>query len=583
MWKQILEIDLSSQKSRVLEEEELFHRTMGGTAAGTHLLERYCDPSIDPFDAGNPIILSIGPFSNILPVATKTVALFKSPHTGELGESHAGGRLAMALYNAGFSAIVIIGAAREPVFLNIYNDQVEFLHAGSLWGYSSSATERVLRGRDIGAGGKRSILRIGPAGERLSTYACATVDTQRHFGRLGLGAVMGSKKLKAMVIGGNRYLTVPDKKKFKKYYDSLYDTVVASGEMKKYHDLGTAGNILALNKIQGLPTRNFSQGWFEGSEQISGEVFGNDHLSRQIACAHCQCGCIHLATLREQFHKEHGFKTFQVSYDFELIYALGTNLSINDPKCILKLLHKTEKEGWDAMSVGVTLAWATDAFLGGLIGTDETDGLVLRFGDAETYLESMEKMSRHATPFYKDLEKGAAACSRIYGGEDAAICFGGNEGAGYITGENAFTDWIVGVRHSHLDGAGYSIDQALLKADMSLEDQTKKLASEAKFRMLLNSLVICLFARNIYKPEIIKEGLDLLWRPCAQDELDAFCSDTLRRKYEFKIKCGWNPNEINLPKRLTEVITTTGKVNPENIRRRAGIYWKEIGLTTRRS
>ena len=235
MWTKILEIDLSHKSFRILEEEELFHQAMGGTALATRLLERYGDPTGDPLGPNNPVILAIGPFSNILPIATKTTALFKSPHTGELGESHAGGRLAMAIYNAGFGALVIRGASSDPVVLDIDENQVIFRSARALWGQSASATERILRARDWAQPGKKSILRIGPAGERLSTYACATVDTQRHFGRLGLGAVLGAKKLKALVIGGNRYQKITNKKKFKGLYDGIYEAVVSSGVMRKYH------------------------------------------------------------------------------------------------------------------------------------------------------------------------------------------------------------------------------------------------------------------------------------------------------------------------------------------------------------
>ena len=578
MWTKILEIDLTHKSFRILEEQELFHQAMGGTALATHLLERYADPAGDPLGPDNPVILAIGPFSNILPIATKTTALFKSPHTGELGESHAGGRLAMAIYNAGFGALVIRGASSDPVVLDIDENQVVFHSARALWGQSASATERILRARDWAQSGKKSILRIGPAGERLSTYACATVDTQRHFGRLGLGAVLGSKKVKALVIGGNKYQKISDKKRFKSLYDSIYEAVVSSGVMHKYHDLGTAGNILKLNQNLGLPTRNFNQPWFEGADKISGEAFGDRYLSQQIACAHCQCGCIHLATLREQFHEEHGFKTFQVSYDFELIYALGSNLSIDSPDDILHLLHKVEKEGWDAMSLGVTLAWATEAFLSGLLDTTQTNGIILHFGDADTYLKVLDQMARQTTDFYRDLEKGAAFCAARYGGRDFAITFGGNEGAGYMTGENTFTDWLMGPRHSHLDGAGYAIDLECLTSDFSLEEQVKKLVAETRFRMLLNSLVICLFARSVYLEEVILEGLNLLWRPCSSADLEIFNQETLQRKYAFKMKCGWQPNLIEVPEKLSRVITSTGKVDPESIKKRAALYWQEVGL-----
>lgn len=346
--------------------------------------------------------------------------------------------------------------------------------------------------------------------------------------------------------------------------------------MKKYHDLGTAENVLPLSMIGGLPTRNFTQGFFEGAEEISGEAFAEKHLTNKIACAHCPCGCIHLGSFREQFAPDHGYKTVQVSYDYELIYALGSNLSINSPYDILKLLHIIEKQGWDAISMGVTLAWATEAYNYGVITSEHTDGLNVHFGDVKTYFEILRRITEGRNQFYRDLEKGAAYCGEKYGGAEFAIVFGKNEAPGYITGENAFTDWLLGVRHSHLDGAGYSVDQAT--QPMTLEEQMKKLTGESIFRMLLNSLVICLFARKIYTNDLILQGLEAVGEKRDQAWIDDFTRRVFKKKYDFKKACGFNPDDARLPEKLFRVTTAKGKIDRERMKKRVELFKKMTGI-----
>ncbi|HRV98577.1 MAG TPA: aldehyde ferredoxin oxidoreductase N-terminal domain-containing protein, partial [Aminobacteriaceae bacterium] len=202
----ILHVDMTTGTHRMIDDPELFGEFLGGTAVATELLFRHGDPKGDPLAPESPVIFAIGPFSSLFPVATKTVAMFKSPLSGELGESHAGGRMAMSLHEAGIKALVITGKADTLSYLVIENDSAELKSASTFRGQSAAATERILREAEGKSGRKVSILRIGPAGERLSPMACATVDGSRHFGRLGLGAVLGSKNLKAIVISGTRTL-----------------------------------------------------------------------------------------------------------------------------------------------------------------------------------------------------------------------------------------------------------------------------------------------------------------------------------------------------------------------------------------
>ncbi len=573
----IMRIDLSSFKSEVYEDSDLFEKYLGGTGVGTKLLYDMNVKNIDPLSPESPIILSIGPLNGLFPISTKTVAMFKSPLTGNLGESHAGGRLFMSMYDAGLSAIIITGKASYPVFVVIKDEKVEFHRAYSIWGQSALATERILHSRAEGVG-KRSIIRIGPAGEHKSLMANVSVDTGRHFGRLGLGAVFGSKNLKAVVISGSKRHELEDFGKFNKVYNKIFWDAVKSPAMKKYHNLGTPQNVLPLNKINSLPTRNFSQGYFENAAVLSGENMSKNYLAQQIACANCPVGCIHLGVLREPFEDNIHYKSFKIPYDYEPIYAMGTNLSINEPEALLKLLYTVERAGWDVMETGVTLAWATEAFERGIIGTKETDGLVLNFGDSETYERVLSKMLGEENEFYKDLNNGSAFCSEKYGGKEFAINFGRNGSPGYMTGRDAFIGFLFGVRHSHLDSAGYSLDEKIINGEMN-EDPSAEidlLIKEEEWRFILNSLTICLFARKIYTEKVVLEALDAVGIHKTADELTKLGRKIHSLKYKIKIENGFELDSLSFPEKLFAIQTGRGKMDKTIVQKMIKEYTSKI-------
>ncbi len=577
MQGRILFVDLTTGSSRIEDDKTLFADFLGGTAVATELLARHGYTEGDPLAPEAPIIFAIGPFSALYPVATKTVTCFRSPLTGELGESHAGGRLAAAMRESGIDAMVITGAAERPVYLVVSGQEAAIRSAATFWGQSAPATERILRQAEEHSARQMSIVRIGPAGERLSPMACATVDSSRHFGRLGLGAVMGSKKLKAVVVSGKGTVPIENPKRYKEVYDVLYDRVVNSDEMKKYHNLGTPANVLALNAIRGLPTRNFSQGIFESAPDISGEAFLEEVNVQHIACAHCPCGCIQIAEFREEFAPAH-YSTSRVSYDYEPIFAVGSQLSLSSTRDILRLLVFIEKQGLDVMSLGNTLAWATEAFLSGVIDEKETEGLCLSFGDTDTYLEVLRRIDSGSGEFFRDLERGTAFCAKKYGGEEYAMHYGGLEPAGYLTGENAIITWIAGIRHSHLDDSGYGIDQKLLKADIPLEEQVRLQVEDAQWRMVLNSLVVCLFGRGVFDADTIVEGLSALGLDWSREKLLTFGERTLQDKYRWKQACGFSPHAVEIPEKMFRARTSTGFLDRERMKRRLRLFMQYAGI-----
>ena len=562
----VLYIDLSRKKFWVESKSDLFEEWIGGSGVAIKLLEEECPRNADPLGPQNPIVFAVGPFTAVYPLASKTVAMFKSPLTENLGESHCGGRSAIAIRLAGYGAIVVKGASETPIYLAIHGDKIHFRDGSAIWGMASSYTvARILRQSEP-RDGTRTIMRIGRAGENLISYSCVVTETYRHFGRLGLGAVFGSKKLKALVISGKSNIQISDHRGYRETYKEIFDSSV-SDEMRKYHELGTAMNVIPLNAHKAIPTRNLAQAEFREADAISGENFAQNFLGRRVACAHCPVSCIHLAALREPYESEpYFYSTKMISYDYELIYALGSMLGISSPEKLLKLIDLVETFGLDAMSTGVALAWATEAQGKQLISTKETGGLTLAWGDAETYLKAVRFLSSKVNEFYVALGKGVEYASSVYGGKEFALAFGRNEMPGYHTGPAAHLGCLVGSRHSHLDNAGYSIDQKVTgKEKITPEEIVDRLLEEESWRQILSSLVICFFARGVYKPELVTKAFKAVGREITEEELDKIGARILGAKYGFKLREGFSLSQLTIPERLFQTPTPLGDLSRETI------------------
>jgi len=576
MLRKVLYIDLSKGESWVEEKQELFEEWLGGTGVGIRLLMEECPAGVDPLSPQAPLILSIGPLNALFPAITKAVATFKSPLTGELGESYAGGRLALAMRFAGHEAIVIRGRAERPCYISINAADVKIKDATSIWGIDAQTTGMILREREPGVG-RRSIIRIGPAGESLVRYAAVIVDTYRHLGRLGIGAVFGSKNLKAMVISGTERVDIPDPRKYREVYNKLFRTAVQTDVMEKYHDIGTTININVLNWLKGLPTRNFQSSSYPEAEKISGEVLAEEYLFRRLSCAGCPIGCIHVAALKTAFSPHHEFEVRKVSYDHEPIYSLGSNLGVTSAKGALELIDACERLGLDAISSGVILSWATEAYERDLITPQETLGVPLQWNNIRSYVTALENIVKAPNEFYTALAGGVEQASARYGGREFAMALGGNEVAGYHTGPASIVGQLVGVRHSHLDNAGYSIDQKAAKKQLDPEQMVGEIIKEDDFRGLFNCLVGCLFARGVYTEENIVEALGAVGIEKTKDDLSDLGRRIFEEKYKFKRREGFDLARARVPKRFFETISTLGMIEPQTVEDMLQMYREKRG------
>jgi aldehyde:ferredoxin oxidoreductase len=563
----VLFIDLTSGKIRIDQRTDLVPY-LGEAGIASILLEENMKPGLDPLHPDQPIIFAIGAGTWVFPVLTKTVAMFVSPLTGELGESYAGGRLAMCMLMAGYDAIVITGKASKPTALVIKNNDVAFRDARAYWGMDSEPAGMAIRDRLTG-GGKRSIIRIGPAGENEVSFASVCVDSYRHFGRLGLGANMGSKNLKAMAVTGDRSIHIQDTAKYFKVYQQIYKKCTTTDMMGKYHDAGTPAGVLPLSASNSLPTLNLRQTTFEHADAISGETFAKKNLVRKVACTGCPVGCIHIGMFRREFDRGHEYEAINVVYDYELIFALGSFLGVKSSDEIIHLIDEVEETGMDAISTGVVLGWATEALETGLI-TEEQTIVPLAWGNTEAYLKAIRYLSKGKNEFYKDLGRGSKFASAKYGGSDFAMQFGGNEMPGYHTGYASVVGFSVASRHSHLDNGGYAIDQSL--KEFNEDKLVDTIFFEEYDRCMANCIGMCLFARKVYDHQTILDALNSIGYNLTEQDLLDLGKRVLRTKLRIKEKLGFKQEDVKLPKRFFKTVTMHGQVDEETVYRMINKY-----------
>ncbi len=548
-------VDLSKGSMQVLERGGR-DQFCGGGGLAAMLFQEFGHVDRPWDDPDQPLIFAIGPLTGYFPLMSKTVCAFKSPYHDQYAESHAGGRSALSMRFGDMDALVIRGRANRLSALAVGARTFELRDVHFLRGRDALSCGRVIRDMFPGSG-RRSMLRIGPAGENRCSYACINVDTYRHFGRLGAGAVMGAKNLKALVILGDRGFALPEGKAYPALFKEVYRQLTTTAIMDKYHGLGTAGNVGALNELRALPWRNLQQTHDPDADGITGERMAEDRLLRNAACAGCPVGCIHIGYVREKFQENYQYLYRQVAYDYELIFAVGSMLGVKDSFDALRLMDTVELMGLDVMSTGGALAWATEALEKGLV-TEKQTLVPLAFGDAATYMTAIEHLGRNSNEFYTLLSKGTLRAAGVFGGGDFA-CVLGQEMAGYATGEVFFTAEGLGFRHSHLDSGGYAYDQKHEEQDV--ESAVDFLVEDEKSRALLCAMVSCLFARGVYSEDLLSEALESVGYGNLAGRLDSMAGNIQRLRWRTRVQTGYDAAEVHIPKRFREVVTWKGPVD----------------------
>ncbi len=571
----ILEIDLTTAEIKRYSNPDLFEKWIGGVGVGINLLNRVVPANTDPLGPDNALIFSIGLLSTFYPIISKTAVVFRSPLTGDLGESYAGGRLSLAMRFAGLGAIIIKGQSEKSCYITITGDDVQINKSGPLAYMYTTTIGQILREKIPVGSGRRSSIRIGPASENGVLYGNIIVDSFRHFGRLGVGSVMGAKGLKALVITGDKDILLDkspiNRREYLRTYKNIWNEAVNSSTMRKYHVLGTPENILPLNAINGLPTRNFQKGKFELAEEISGEKFVEEYLGRRVSCNTCPVGCIHIAILRERYGTDSpaDIHSITVPYDFELLYALGSNLEIGNGIDVLKLIEQAERLGFDAITIGNVLGWLAEAYEKGVITSEDTKGHSIRFGNVQDFLTIINLIAfrnKEEKDLFWYAGEGIHSLVAKYGGKDFSVLINSNPPAGYSTGPLTVLGHLIGGRHSHLDNAGYALDQKIFRTKLTPQEIVKELMIEEEWRNVLNSLVLCLFARNLYPASTILECFSNLGIEKSHDDLLTIGKEIQIARIQTKLKFGIQYRSIfeNLSARFFQMPTAHGVI-PENV------------------
>ncbi|MBW2154879.1 MAG: aldehyde ferredoxin oxidoreductase family protein [Deltaproteobacteria bacterium] len=410
----IARIDLTSGKIAVEEPpEEYYQRYLGGRGFIITTLLKELKKGADPLGPENRLIFALGPITGLpLPGSGRNSVGAKSPLTGAFGESEVGGYWGAELKRAGFDALIFEGVSPKPVYLWVHDGELELRDAEGLWGLEVAQTEDAIR-EELGDKRIRTAI-IGPGGERLISYACIINDLSHAAGRCGLGAVMGSKKLKAVAARGKNTPEMADPeivKRVSKWMAENYKDVVPMWEG------GTCRVTEPFNLAGNLPTKNFTLGFFEGAEKISGEAFHKAFGKGMHGCYACPVNCKTMMQIETPWKNDPAYG----GPEYETVASFGSNCLIDDPAAICKAHDLCNRYGLDTISAGMAVSFAMECFENGILSTRETDGLELTFGNASAMVSLLENiinrkglgdiLAKGVKKASEEIGKGAEACA----------------------------------------------------------------------------------------------------------------------------------------------------------------------------
>ncbi len=540
----LLRVDLSEKTTAILElPNEILSRFIGGSGLGTRLLLEHCPDGVDPLSPEAPLLFVFSPLvGSPLTTSAKFAVMAKSPLTQRINDSLSSSGFAIAGKKTGFDALLIVGAADSLTHLVIDDSSVRFESAEAERGQSSRQVEQCLQSK---IGNDFKVAAIGPAGEKLVRYA--TVSNEgRHAGRGGLGAVMGSKNLKAIAVRGSR------KTEFA-FPDELiaYSRDVSRRSFgpatQKYRELGTVSNLLTFNRLGALPTRNFQSGTFEAAADLAPETISQTFDRTRASCAACTIGCEHI--FRSKSSADSG-----VRLEYENLFALGPLCGVRDPAIVLEASRLCDELGLDTVSAGGTIAFAMECSERGLIDAPE-----LRFGNGEALLQTVRDVAARSGPFGDLLAQGSRiAAQQIGQGADRfAAHVKGLEIPGYEprTLQTMALGLAVGTRGAdHNRSGAYQADfsERVDRLNAGLEAVPLAIETENE-AALMDSLILCKFLRGVFDDRLAEMATMLRLTTCIErsaEDMAALAERIVSAKKLFNIRQGWTPEEDSLPDRF---------------------------------
>jgi aldehyde:ferredoxin oxidoreductase len=520
---------------------EALRRFVGGSGLGAYLLLREQAPALDPLGPAAPLAFVFSPLvGSPLTTSAKFAVVSRSPLTGRYNDALAGSSFAISGKRTGYDALVVRGRAGGLSVLAVDDRTVRLIPAPELRGCAPDVTEQKVRER---LGGDYQVAAIGPAGECLVRYATIS-HGGRHAGRGGSGAVLGAKRIKAVAVRGQQIPPWADPPALARQAQQLAERSLGAATAK-YRELGTAANLLAMNRLQALPTRNFGQASFAGAAQLAPEAMAARHVAR-ASCHACTIGCQHLyATATGR----------RVRLEYENLFALGSLCGISDPDAVLEASLLCDELGIDTISAGGTIGFAMECVERGLLRI-----AWLRFGVPRALLRALEQIGSR-TGVGELLAEGSRRMALRLGPDAGrfACHVKGLEVPGYEprTMQTMALGFAVGSRGAdHNRSGAYEVDFST-RVDRRRAGATAVAAAiETEDRAaLIDSLILCKFLRGTLG-NFYTEAARMLQHVTGWDVTPAELRQTARRivaaRKLFNLRAGWTPAEDTLPDRFLD-------------------------------
>jgi len=510
----ILCIDLTSVEINSQPTEIYLPRFLGGRGINQWILLKELRPWVTPFDPANLICFGAGALSGTLvPGAARLSIDSKNAFTTGIGSGNSGGWFSAVLKYAGYDNIIIRGKAREPSYLWIEDDKVILKSASAIWGKNTSETEKIIK-EDLGQNDIQ-VLCIGPAGENMARSACIIVSGSRVVGRCGLGAIMGSKNLKAIAVKGTGTIGVKNPKEFMALVEAISKRLRRLEGAKARREFGTLVASPSYNELSALCYKNYEDDYIpqESLAKISHGVFHNMYEVDRYACTACPTPCGHV------YHISNGIYSGTECHKAEAnaVWNFGGKLALNNAAAILKIQEECCQLGLDIDNAASVIAWSIDCFQNKILSIKDTDGLELNWGDHQVILELLKKIA-YREGFGSVLAEGSLRASQMVekGSEKYVFHMKGQD---LIEGIRSMKGWALGVVVSARGGAHTRGAPTTESRKLSPEDSQKifgvETAGDARAYLgkaevvkyfehvnaLLDSLGVCFFTGNWTSPE----------------------------------------------------------------------------------
>lgn len=555
-YNKVLHINLTRRSfDQESVNDEVYQKYLGGKGLSTHLLLNNTKAGVDPLSEDNVLIFATGPTTNTTVWGSSRYGVFtKSPLTGLYAESYAGGKVAEPLSGTGYDAIVIHGASENHVYLEISDEGVKFHHASNIWGKDTYETEDIIK-REVGVK-NAGVVVIGPAGENLVRFACIENDYFRSAGRTGVGAVMGSKKIKGIAFYGNKEKQVAKPDLLRKLYIEIRDIGKEDPGVKRYKDMGTLQMVPVMNKFGAFPTRYWHAGTYDKWQNLTMDALQEKSKVRAHACPKCFAACGRATEVLEGRHK--GLKQ---EIDYETVGSFGGLCLIDDITEVLYLNDICDRLGIDTMTAGNLCGFTIEA------SHRQDIGEIIEYGDVDGIATLLNKMARKEG-IGATLAEGVKHASKEWGLQDFAAHVKGLDFAMYdpraLKGMGlAFATSDRGA--CHLRATIYKAEISGLIAPDEIEGKAEIFIDFEDRHTLFDALILCRFFRDLYPWEKISTlinattGLEL-----GKKQLQKMASDITNKAREFNLREGMKRADEMLPKRFFEdKLEDSGKVLPK--------------------